>query len=372
MSTEEQTSTDAWGQPISHDRQGELQRYLIRWAGETDHGGREGALDGVRLTGADVHWLASQSGFDEQGERSNLQLQGANLGEAKLDKADLRGAHLEGANLVTAHRGRVSDRIRMVLLASRGYSLAQIAAIFECDEATVKRWVERYQQEGESGLQDRLGRGGRARRTRSPAALLCQAVEQTPARLGYRFGYWTTGTLVAYLAQTGRHLPERGDRSPPAAPAGLSLGSSPPHLAGRSRHGCHHVADVRPYRAGSRARLLLCVWMSATCICCQCCARCGCAAPSKWTCRAPAPTASAPSSGPWSGAPGAGCIRSPSESGRASSSPSWSTSRWPMPIVRCSWYSTTRASTTRTRSRMAGRAHAGAVALPACRQRASA
>ena len=106
MSTEEQTSTDAWGQPISHDRQGELQRYLIRWAGETDHGGREGALDGVRLTGADVHWLASQSGFDEQGERSNLQLQGANLGEAKLDKADLRGAHLEGANLVTAHLER--------------------------------------------------------------------------------------------------------------------------------------------------------------------------------------------------------------------------------------------------------------------------
>ncbi len=26
--------------------------------------------------------------------------------------------------------------------------------------------------------------------------------------------------------------------------------------------------------------------MSATCICCQCCARCGCAAPSKWTCPA--------------------------------------------------------------------------------------
>jgi DNA-directed RNA polymerase specialized sigma24 family protein len=39
--------------------------------------------------------------------------------------------------------GRISERIRMVLLASRGYSPAQIAAIFECDEATVKRWVER-------------------------------------------------------------------------------------------------------------------------------------------------------------------------------------------------------------------------------------
>jgi DNA-binding CsgD family transcriptional regulator len=39
--------------------------------------------------------------------------------------------------------GRVSERIRMVLLASRGDSLAQIAAIFECDEATVRHWLER-------------------------------------------------------------------------------------------------------------------------------------------------------------------------------------------------------------------------------------
>jgi transposase len=89
----------------------------------------------------------------------------------------------------------------MVLLASRGYSLAQIAAIFECDEATVKRWVERYQQEGESGLQDRP-RSGRPRKADAVArSALCQAVEQTPAQLGYRFGYWTTVTLAAHLAQ---------------------------------------------------------------------------------------------------------------------------------------------------------------------------
>jgi transposase len=97
--------------------------------------------------------------------------------------------------------GRVSERIRMVLLASRGYSLAQIAAIFECEEATVKRWVERYQQEGESGRQDRP-RSGRPRKADAVArSALSQAVEQTPARLGYRFGYWTTVTLAAHLAQ---------------------------------------------------------------------------------------------------------------------------------------------------------------------------
>jgi transposase len=98
--------------------------------------------------------------------------------------------------------GRVSERIRMVLLSSRGYSIAQIAAIFECDEATVRHWLDRYQAEKESGLQDRP-RSGRPRKA-DPAArrLICQTIEQPPAESGHPFGYWTTRTLAAHLAQT--------------------------------------------------------------------------------------------------------------------------------------------------------------------------
>jgi transposase len=98
--------------------------------------------------------------------------------------------------------GRVSERIRMVLLSSRGYSIAQIAAIFECDEATVRHWLERYQAEKESGLQDRP-RSGRPRKA-GPAArhLIRHTIEQPPTESGHPFGYWTTRTLAAHLAQT--------------------------------------------------------------------------------------------------------------------------------------------------------------------------
>ena len=34
--------------------------------------------------------------------------------------------------------GRVSERMRAVLLSGRGYPVPQIAAIFECDEVTVR------------------------------------------------------------------------------------------------------------------------------------------------------------------------------------------------------------------------------------------
>ena len=97
--------------------------------------------------------------------------------------------------------GRVSERIRMVLLSSRGYSSAQIAAIFECDEATVRHWLQRYQAEKESGLQDRP-RSGRPRKA-GPAArhLIRHTVERAPAESGHPFGYWTTRTLAAHLVQ---------------------------------------------------------------------------------------------------------------------------------------------------------------------------
>jgi hypothetical protein len=50
--------------------------------------------------------------------------------------------------------GRVSERIRMILLSSKGYSVPQIADIFECDAASVRSWIERFEAEGVKGLYD--------------------------------------------------------------------------------------------------------------------------------------------------------------------------------------------------------------------------
>src|SRR5690348_14741229 len=119
-----------WGDPISEERQAELQGYLDRWATETDHGERKGPFDkepgevfGVALTGADASWLEKQSGHDEFGQAPSLHLEGTDLSyahlegsalpeayleraillRANLERANLIGAHLEGADLREAH-----------------------------------------------------------------------------------------------------------------------------------------------------------------------------------------------------------------------------------------------------------------------------
>jgi transposase len=96
--------------------------------------------------------------------------------------------------------GRVSERMRMVLLSSRGYTVPQIAAIFECDEATVRQWLRRFEAAGAAGLRDRP-RPGRPRKADAGAReAIRRQVEAPPAAAGYGFGFWTVAALTAHLA----------------------------------------------------------------------------------------------------------------------------------------------------------------------------
>lgn len=96
--------------------------------------------------------------------------------------------------------GRVSERMHMVLLSGRGYSVPQIAAIFDCDEATVRTWLGRFATDGVGGLRDRP-RSGRPRRADADAGeVIGQTLGEAPAACGYLAGYWTVAMLAAHLA----------------------------------------------------------------------------------------------------------------------------------------------------------------------------
>jgi hypothetical protein len=93
-----------WGDPISEERQAELQAILDAWDAESDHGKHTGPFDwrGFNslerrrrvLSGADAYWLAEHV-RNKFGEVSDLHLEGAFLFGAHLEGADFRAAHLE-------------------------------------------------------------------------------------------------------------------------------------------------------------------------------------------------------------------------------------------------------------------------------------
>lgn len=96
--------------------------------------------------------------------------------------------------------GRVSERMHAVLLSSRGYEVGQIAAILEYDEATVRRWLERFEAEGLEGLQDRP-RSGRPRSAGAAAQqTVRRVVEASPEACGHPgVALWTVAMLQAHL-----------------------------------------------------------------------------------------------------------------------------------------------------------------------------
>lgn len=96
--------------------------------------------------------------------------------------------------------GRVSERIRMILLSSKGYSVQQIADIFECDVASVRAWIERFQAEGVKGLHDRPRSGRPPKAGVVAQQQIRQTVATQPSQLGYLFGFWTVVALCAHLA----------------------------------------------------------------------------------------------------------------------------------------------------------------------------
>lgn len=98
--------------------------------------------------------------------------------------------------------GRVSERIRIILLSSKGYSVPQIADIFECDAASVRSWIERFEAEGVTGLYDRP-RCGRPRKAGVVAQeQIRQILAKQPSTFGYLFGFWTIVMLCTHLVSS--------------------------------------------------------------------------------------------------------------------------------------------------------------------------
>jgi transposase len=97
---------------------------------------------------------------------------------------------------------RLRTRAQMILLAAeQGLKVAQIARIVRESEATVLRWLKRYQAEGLEGLQDAPRPGRPSPMTEVYKAELLAAVRRRPRSLGLPFSVWTLQRLVDYLAE---------------------------------------------------------------------------------------------------------------------------------------------------------------------------
>jgi transposase len=75
---------------------------------------------------------------------------------------------------------RTRARAHMLRLNAQGWTVPAIAEIFECQENTVRRTLQRWQQDGLAGLWDAPGRGAKAKWQEADLRYLEQCLEQQP------------------------------------------------------------------------------------------------------------------------------------------------------------------------------------------------
>lgn len=106
---------------------------------------------------------------------------------------------------------RLRDRARICQLAYQGRRVPQIATELGSCEATVRRWIKRFNTDGLDGLHD-AGRTGRPPTyTSAEVGTVIEISLTKPAALGLPFACWTLDRLAAYLNET-KGLPIKRSR----------------------------------------------------------------------------------------------------------------------------------------------------------------
>lgn len=99
--------------------------------------------------------------------------------------------------------GRVSQRAHMVLLSLRGFSVAQIANVFDCGEDVVRTWLHRFEHRGDRPLYEVLEdapRSGRPPIDSLARHIIDAQASQSPPCFGLLQTCWTVALLAVHLA----------------------------------------------------------------------------------------------------------------------------------------------------------------------------
>ena len=102
---------------------------------------------------------------------------------------------------------RLSIRIRIVLMNFGGHEIALIAETVGCSAKTVRRVVNRFVEQGISGLHDRREDNGDLKLDEGYLGRLRELVDLTPRDFGYLRPTWTRELLVKVMArETGTRI----------------------------------------------------------------------------------------------------------------------------------------------------------------------
>jgi transposase len=116
--------------------------------------------------------------------------------------------------LTQTKQARVFRRAQAVREVVAGHHVKAVSALFHFTNSALRKWVQRFAQQGPQGLLDRPRTGRPPKMTCELARHLQRIVEQDPLQHGARSSQWSCRELATVLAQqTGVQLGRESVRS---------------------------------------------------------------------------------------------------------------------------------------------------------------
>jgi transposase len=94
---------------------------------------------------------------------------------------------------------RLVQRAKIVNLGGQSQTVPQIAHELGLDENTVRKWFQRFNDQGLAGLEDAPRSGAPSRYTAENKARVLEAALTSPQALGLPYGSWTFERLALYV-----------------------------------------------------------------------------------------------------------------------------------------------------------------------------
>jgi len=102
---------------------------------------------------------------------------------------------------------RLVERARIIELASQGQTIPQVIQQLHLSEHMVRKWWNRFEEQGPAGLEDAPRPGAPSRYTAEKKARVLEAALTNPKDLNLGFNCWTFERLAAYVHEhLGIHM----------------------------------------------------------------------------------------------------------------------------------------------------------------------
>lgn len=98
-----------------------------------------------------------------------------------------------------AASARLVQRAKIIHLASQGQTISHISTDLGCGPNVVRKWFQRFSEQGMAGLNDAPRSGAPTRYTAENTARVVATARTRPSELGLPYSSWTFDRLATYL-----------------------------------------------------------------------------------------------------------------------------------------------------------------------------